>query len=230
MLPGHLALGVALKAFFPHVSAAPVIFGCAAHDILWGLTLLANVEHIQPDRQGSGPYLFFKLTSIDLTHSLLTASLLSLAWAAAFLPRGRSSAVAALLAALSHIASDWLTHNHDMALYPGSKEYFGCSLFKKLGVYEWALEAVFTGVLLEVARRRMDRRGVSTKPAWVIAGAMAVNMSPWLSPLWYVAGLEQPLAQQVAGALTIASLGAPCAYLTYYFNKEERKAGLRKQK
>ena len=108
MLPGHIALGVFLKSVFPRVGALPILFGVVFHDLLWGALLLANVEHIDPDREGSGPYIFFNLTSIDFTHSLLTASLLSLAWAALFVPRGGSSAVAALLAGVSHIASDWV--------------------------------------------------------------------------------------------------------------------------
>lgn len=109
MLPGHLALGVFIKSLFPRVGAGPIIFGSSVHDLIWGVTLLTNLEHIRPDREESGPYLFFNLTSIDLTHSLLTATLISLAWAAAFSPRGSPTAIAGLLAALSHIASDWLT-------------------------------------------------------------------------------------------------------------------------
>lgn len=117
-----------------------------------------------------------------------------------------------------------------MALYPGSTAHFGCSLYHKLGVYEWALEAAFTAALLAAAQYQFAQRGVRVTAAWVILGAMAVNMSPWLSPLWYVAGLKQPLAQHVAGALTLVSLGGPAAYLTYYFNRQEGRATLKKVK
>ncbi len=118
-----------------------------------------------------------------------------------------------------------------MALYPGSNEHFGCSLYKKLGTGEWVLEAAFTFALTFLAQTQFNKRGVSAKPAWIILGAMVANMSPWASPLWYVAGLKQPLAQEVAGALTLVSLGAPCAYLTWHFNKSEgKRTSLKKAK
>jgi membrane-bound metal-dependent hydrolase YbcI (DUF457 family) len=229
MLPGHIALGTAIASFFPDTGVAPAIFGACFHDLTWGVLLLLKVEHIEPDRAHSGPYIFFNLTGIDLTHSLLTSTLLTLAWAGLFAPRGRDAATAGLLAGASHILSDWATHNRDMPLYPGSSEHFGCAMYRKLGVWEWVFEGVFTFALTYLAQVQFNKRGVSVKPAWVILVAMVLNMSPWASPLWYVAGLRQPLAQQVAGALTVLSLGGPCVYLTYHFNKSLGKRTLLKK-
>lgn len=115
-----------------------------------------------------------------------------------------------------------------MALYPHSKQHFGCSLYRKWGVWEWVFEAAFSAACLAVAQAQFNKRGVSLRPVWILLTLIVLNMSPWTSVLWYIAGLKQPVASQVAGATTAVAFALPCAYLTHYFDKAERQARLKK--
>jgi membrane-bound metal-dependent hydrolase YbcI (DUF457 family) len=105
MFPGHIAIGVLLKSFLPSVPAAPVVWGIAIIDVVWGALCLLKIERVDPNR-AAGPYLFFDLTMIDYTHSLVTALFWSVLWAALFARSGRATVAAAFVAAFSHWLSD----------------------------------------------------------------------------------------------------------------------------
>ncbi len=222
MYVGHFAIGLVLKARYPRIPTLPLMLGVGFLDILDGLFILAGWDHVTPNLQ-AGPYLFFDLTFIDWDHSLAAALFWSLLWALLFV-RHRAVAVLAFVACFSHFIADWPMHNGDLALYPFADTHLGYGLWGRLGTAAWVLEGGFCLVLLAYAWRRSAARGVSLRwPALALA-VLFLNLSPWLSPMKHIAGLDAPAASLLHGALVTAGFLLPGLLLTWLVNRAERGA------
>lgn len=221
MFVGHLAIGVAIKAGSPRTPTWPILIGVSLMDIFNGLFSMLGINQVTPNL-ARGPYLFFDLTFIDWDHSLLMALVLAALWAAAMAALFRKDKTTAWLAGLavfSHFLADWPMHNRDLALYPYAAEHLGYGLWDRLGTASWLLEGLFSAALVAWAWRRMQAIGVSLMwPAALLTVAF-LNVSPWLSPLQWVAPLPQPWPQFLFGLLTGGSFVLMSGLLTWLINR-----------
>jgi len=219
MYIGHLAIGMAMKSASPKTPTLPIMLGVGFMDIVNGLFVMAGVDRVTPNLN-SGPYLYFDLTFIDWDHSLLMAAVLSQLWAALFW-RDTWTAWIAAFAVFSHFLADWPLHNHDLALYPYSVEHLGYGLWGKLGTTSWLLEGAFSLALIIFAEWRNSARGVSYKCAIIVLVLLFLQMSPWLSPMKFVAQLSEPATHLLHGALVTIGFLVPGLLLTWLINRGE---------
>jgi hypothetical protein len=217
---GHFAIAIAMKARKPDIPVLPIFVGVGLLDVLNGLFVVAGWDRVTANLS-SGPYLFFDLTFIDWDHSLVAAIVWSVLWGFAFSKR-RPVALAAALAAFSHFLADWPLHNGDLALYPHSVDHLGLGLWSSLGVGAWALEGVFTLVLCGYAWAMQARRGVSMLWPSVVVAALFANLSPWTSPMKWVAMLTEPAAHLAQGVLVATGFAVPGALLIWLVERAER--------
>ena len=220
MYVGHFAIGLALKARFPTVPALPIMLGAGFLDILDGIFIVLGWDRVAPNLF-AGPYLFFDLKFIDWDHSLLAGLFWSAIWGTFFL-RDRRVAALAFVAALSHLVADWPVHNHDMALYPHAETHVGYGLWGKLGTASWVLEGVFAAALAAYAWVASARRGVNLLWPLLLLAVLFLNLSPWLSPMKHVAGLDEPLTHLLHGTLVALGFLVPGALMTWLVNGAER--------
>ena len=190
--------------------------------IIDGLLVIAGADRVTPNLN-SGPYLFFDLTFIDWDHSLLMAIVLSLLWASLF-GRDKLTGWIAGLAVFSHFLADWPLHNHDLALYPYSREHLGYGLWGMLGTTSWLLDGALALMLIGFAEWRSRARGVSYKWATLILTLLFFQMSPWLSPMKLIAQLSEPLTHLLHGALVTIGFLVPGLLVTWLINRQERRA------
>jgi hypothetical protein len=219
---GHYAIGLAIKARRPEVPALPILLGVGFIDILDGLFVMAGIDRMTPNL-AAGPYLFFDLTFIDWDHSLLMAIFWSLVWGACFL-KDRSVALVAALAALSHFVADWPVHNRDLAWFPYSANHMGLGLWGRLGTGAWVLEGLFAAALVSYAWRSSARRGVSLVWPAVLLFVLFMQLSPWFSPMRFIAQLDEPAAHLVGGALVTLGFILPGLLLTWLLDRADRAA------
>jgi len=224
MYVGHFAVGMAIKAAKPELPSLPILLGVGFMDVVYGVFTALGIDRVTPNLK-SGPYLFFDLTFIDWDHSLLMAVVLSLLWAT-FFYKDRRVALAAGIASFSHFLADWPMHNNDLALYPHAQAHLGFGLWGKLGTGSWALEGVFAAVLIAYAWRESKERGVNLLWPTVLLALMFVNLSPWLSPMKFVAALDEPAAHLANGALVTIGFLVPGLLLTCLVNSAERKVAV----
>ncbi|NDZ16024.1 hypothetical protein C7T35_17935 [Variovorax sp. WS11] len=222
MYIGHFAIGLALKARYPAVPAVPIVFGAGFLDILDGLFIVLGWDRVTANLL-AGPYLFFDNTFIDWDHSLLAALFWSAIWGALFL-RDRRVAALAFVASLSHFVADWAVHNDDLALYPHAETHWGYGLWGKLGTASWVLEGVFAAALLAYAWAASARRGVSLFWPSIVLVVLFLGLSPWLSPMKQVAGLNEPWAHLLQGSLVTLGFLVPGTLLIRLVDKAESKA------
>lgn len=224
MFVGHLAVGVALKAGSLRTPTWPLLIGVSLMDILDGLFSVMGINQVTPNL-ARGPYLFFDLTFIDWDHSLLMALVLSTLWASLF-RKNKTTACLAGLAVFSHFLADWPMHNNDLALYPHSTGHLGYGLWGQLGTASWVLEGLFSAALLAWAWRRMQSIGVSLAWPTALLTVAFFNVSPWLSPLQWVAPLPQPWPALLFGLLTGGSFVLLSGMLIWLI---DRASGLARQ-
>jgi hypothetical protein len=196
------------------------MLGVGLMDIFDGLFIIAGADRVTPNFD-SGPYLFFDLTFIDWDHSLLMAVVLSLVWASLFW-RDKRTAWIAGLAVFSHFLADWPLHNHDLALYPYSDAHLGYGLWGKLGTISWLLEGAFCLGLIAFAEWRNSARGVSYRWAVLVMVLLFFQMSPWLSPMIFVAKLPEPAAHLLHGAVVAIGFLIPGLLLSWLIDRAER--------
>lgn len=224
MYVGHFAIGLALKARFPKVPAVPLLIGVGFLDIVNGLFVMLGLDRVTPD-PSAGPYLFFDLTFIDWDHSLAAALLWSALWAF-FFRADRRVAALAFAAAFSHFPADWLMHNGDLALYPYAATRLGLGLWGQLGTAAWLLEGAFAAVLGIYAWRANASRGVDWTWPCAAMGVLFLNLSPWLTPMKFVATLPEPAAHLVGGALVAVGFLVPALVVIWLIARADRRPAL----
>jgi hypothetical protein len=223
MYAGHFAVGLALKARFNKVPAVPIFLGIGMLDIIHGILTTAGIELVSPN-PASGPYLFFDLSWIDWSHSLLMAVVWSLAWGMLFMKNPRVALIAAA-AVFSHFLLDWPVHNHDLAIYPYGAYHTGLGLWGSLGVGSWLLEGAFCLPFLIFSWREGIRRGVRLFwPALLLLG-LFLNLSPWLSPMKIVAHLHEPLAHIAYGLMAVMGCLLAGLLMSWLVNRAEETSG-----
>ena len=155
MFIGHYGIGFALKKVEPGLSLGLLIFGAIMLDILFGVFLLAGVEHakIVPGATVVSPFEFY---DYPYSHSALGAVM----WAAAgFLaywlwPNGdrtqrKRPAFVLAIAIFSHFILDVISHTPDMTISGNNSPILGLSLWNSLAgtmIVEFGL--LFTGIVL----------------------------------------------------------------------------------
>ena len=91
----------------------------------------------------------------------------------------------------------------------------------KLGTISWLLEGAFCLALIAFAKWRNGTRGVSYKWAIVVLVLLFLQMSPWLSPMKWVAQLSEPAAHLLHGMLVTIGFLIPGLLLTWLINRAE---------
>lgn len=171
MFAGHYSAALALKAVQPRVPVWTLLLGAQFVDILWGLLVLADVEHFRlVPTLPSNP---LALEHMPYTHSLVatvfwSAVAFAVARRALNLPGAGAAAVAAVVA--SHWFLDLLVHRPDLPLVFGPP---------KLGLSLWnhPLPAYLLEVVLIVAS------------AWLCVRALGVGGRSLRMWLGFAAGL-----------------------------------------
>ena len=216
---GHFAVGMALKAKYRDVPLVPIMLGAGFLDVINGTLVALGIEKVTPNLHAL-PYLYFDLTFIDWDHSLLMAVLWSLLWGAFFLKDKRIAMIAALSCFL-HFIADLPMHNADMALYPYAQQYLDFGLWGKLGIWSWFFEIVFAAVLLAYAYVQHAKAGENILWQVCFIGLLALQMSPWTSPMKHVAMLPEPYASIVHGILVALGFIVPTIILVWLYKRSE---------
>lgn len=138
MFIGHYGIGLALKKVEPRLSLGMLIFGAVMLDILFGLFLLAGVEHakIIPGVTVVSPFEFY---DYPISHSAVGTVM----WAAAgFLaywlcPTGdhtqrKRPAFVFAIAIFSHFILDVISHTPDLTIFGNNSPRLGLSLWNSL--------------------------------------------------------------------------------------------------
>jgi len=133
-------------------------------------------------------------------------------------------AAIAALASFSHFIADWLMHNSDLAWYPYSEGHLGLGLWGRLGTTSWILEGVLAALLWAYAWSANARRGVSSLWPCLVLFVLFVQMSPWLSPMRFIATLGEPAAYLLGGALVGTGFIVPGLLLSWLIVRAERQA------
>ncbi len=150
---------------FAVLLAAPLLL-----DLLWPFFLLLGLEKV---RISPG---MTKLAPLDFvyypwSHSLLLCAIWAIAFALIyqFVTHYRRGTIAIACGVLSHWFIDWITHTHDMPLYPGGPR-FGLALWKSVeGTVFVELTMFAIGVWLYMAATRAcDRIGRFAFLAYVV--------------------------------------------------------------
>lgn len=217
---GHFAVGMALKAKYQDVPLLPVILGAGFLDVINGTLVAIGIEKVTPNLQ-TLPYLYFDLTFIDWDHSLLMAIVWSLIWGAFFF-KDKKITILAASSCFLHFIADIPMHNADLALYPYAQQYLGFGLWGKWGIWSWVFEIAFAMVLLTYAYIQHAKNGENI--AWQLGfiTLLALQMSPWTSPMKHVAMLAEPYASLLHGILVAVGFIVPTFVLLWLYNRSVR--------
>jgi len=132
MFLGHFAVGLAARPLAPRVPLPILLLAPQLMDVAWPILVALGVERAQvvPGHLAASPLV---LEHMPYSHSLLTG----LGWALALAliygiwSRDRRGALVVAALVLSHWLLDWISHEPDMPLAPGSASY-GLGLWRSL--------------------------------------------------------------------------------------------------
>lgn len=225
---GHYAVAAAVKAKEPDVPAAPLFFGTGFLDIMDGAFILMGLDKVTPNLKAS-PYLFFNLSFIDWDHSLVAALFWSWIWGLlCYYWYHKNSKVGLLsgLVAFSHFLCDVLMHNNDLAMFPFAKQHWGMGMWGQWKTWAWVFEVAFTAILLIYAYKASKDHGERIGWQILIIAFLAMNLSPWLSPMKIIATWGEPAATIGHGLLILAGFVLPAWLISWLYNKSDKKAGI----
>ncbi|TXT13515.1 hypothetical protein VHUM_00882 [Vanrija humicola] len=223
MYVGHLALGLLLSAAFPSVPPAAVIVGSTWLDLVNGLSTMVGVNTVAPNL-AAGPFLFFDLVFIDWDHSLLMALVLSTIWAGWYARSGGGVAVLAFVASFAHWLCDLPFHNADLAAYPHSIAHYGWGWWGRYLTYSWLLEGAFSAVCIAAAAALFARRGVDITRPVITCAVLFLDLSPWASPMYYIAQAGHPADYLLHGAAVTLGFAIPGYILVRMVKSAEARA------
>lgn len=138
MFIGHFGIGFALKKVEPGLNLGLLIFGAILADILFGVFLLAGVEHakIVPGATVVSPFEFY---DYPYSHSALGAIILAAAgflaywlWPTGDRTQRKRPAFVFAVAIFSHFILDVISHTPDMTLFGNNSPGLGLSLWNSL--------------------------------------------------------------------------------------------------
>lgn len=132
MFLGHFATGLAAKPLAPRASLPALLVAPQVLDLAWPVFVATGVEraHLERGHLAASPLV---LEHMPYSHSLVFA----LGWALAFalgylaITRDRRGAVVGAALVVTHWLLDWIAHEHDMPLWPGSARY-GLGLWRSV--------------------------------------------------------------------------------------------------
>ena len=181
MFVGHFAVAFATKRAAPRIPLSLLVGAVIALDLLWPILLLAGIETVRID-PGNTAFTPASFDHYPWSHSLV----MTLVWAALLalvaMPRLRSAALAAIVAAAvaSHWLLDFVTHRPDLPIWPGGPEY-GLGLWNSIPgtfIVEGAMFAVAVA-LYNAAFPARDRAGT-----WAFWGLVIFTGVIWASGPW----------------------------------------------
>ena len=185
MFVGHTAIALAAKAKAKNVSLGWLLATALMLDLLWPCFLLLGIEHVSI-RPGVTPFTPLVFDSYPWSHSLLMACVWGLVAAGIARWRGRSAAIAFLIAAVvvSHWVLDFASHVPDMPLWPGDSPRLGLGLWNSIPatlIVEGLLYLI--GIVIYVrCTRATDRIGSIGLWTFLIVSAVMWASGPWSVP------------------------------------------------
>ncbi|AWI51158.1 hypothetical protein DDU33_06550 [Actinobacillus porcitonsillarum] len=222
---GHFAVATALKASKPNVPALPLFIGAGVIDIVNGLMIIGGADTVRGNLE-TLPYLYFDLVFIDWDHSLLMAAVWSglFAWLCYHFYKSKNIAFWAFACSMLHWLADVPVHNQDLALYPYSDIKFGWGWWEKYGEWSWGIEVVFMLGLLAFAWWRSAKNQDKVNLTWqsLFLCATSLQMSPWLSPMKYVATLPDSIAYVIHGFLVTVGYIIPPLILVWMYARQNK--------
>jgi hypothetical protein len=160
---GHYGLAFAARRAAPRASLGSLFFAAQLLDFLWPIFLMLGLEHVRVQKglMAASP---LDLYDYPWSHSLATAALWGVLFAALYFARARDRRGALVLGALvvSHWVLDLIMHRPDLPLWPGGSLYLGFGAWNSVPL-TLALESTFyvAGVWLYLrATRAKDAAGV----------------------------------------------------------------------
>ncbi len=124
MFLGHFAVGLAARPLAPRLPLAVLLAAPQALDLVWPVMVGLGLERarIEPGHLEASPLV---LEHMPYSHSLVAALGWALLCALGYrlVTRDRRGAVVVAALVLSHWLLDWVSHEPDMPLWPGSGRY-----------------------------------------------------------------------------------------------------------
>lgn len=167
MIIGHIASGLLVQYFavnsvdrskIRHYPSWCTIFGATLNDIMTGIFLLMGIENIRsnPNFKPLG----LDLTYIDWTHSFLMILFWSIIWSiychitVNLTNTNRRIWFYSFLSVMSHLLTDYIVHQPDMAPYPNANIKYGLSLWKYIPLISWIGELLLILISMALIRTR----------------------------------------------------------------------------
>lgn len=157
MIVGHIASGLLVQYFAlknnPQSKTSIdypswcTIFGATLNDIITGIFLIIGIENVRSNPQFKP--LGIDLIYIDWTHSFLMIIIWAIVWAMYChvtvnqTHRANQVWLYSFLAVMSHLLTDYVVHQPDMALYPNAYPKHGLSLWWYIPIISWIAELLF---------------------------------------------------------------------------------------
>ena len=173
MIIGHIASGLVVQYFalqnrdrskIRNYPSWCTILGATLNDIITGIFLLFGIERIRsnPNFKPLGLDLIY----IDWTHSFLMIAIWSLLWAAFChvtvnrTSRGHQVWFYSFMACMTHLLTDYVVHQPDMAPYPNAHTKYGLSLWQSIPIISWIGELLLILAAIGLIRTRYGRNKV----------------------------------------------------------------------
>jgi membrane-bound metal-dependent hydrolase YbcI (DUF457 family) len=183
MFIGHIAVGFASKRFAPRTSLGLLLGATMFADLLWPVLLAFGLERVRIDSTARWSNLDF--VSYPWSHSLAALVFWATVCAGIYwaVTRYRPGAVLIWIGVVSHWVLDWITHQPDMPLWPGSALY-GLGLWNSIaGTITVELAMLAAGLWLYLrATRAGDRIGLYAMAAFVALIVYIEISSPFGAP------------------------------------------------
>src|SRR5215510_9959715 len=214
MLVGHLALGLVAKRIEPKISLGAWMLAVLLADLLCFAFLIVGVEHFDAEPGVTSGRIVARNIYFVYSHSLLMNAIWAALFAAAYFLRRRYARGAWLLfaAVLSHWLLDFVSHNPDMPLAPGTSAVYGLGLWnsipatliieggfwllaiilyvgaahpkKRAGIYAfWPVIALFTLLWYGNIKRGIDPNPVRAGIGGLILFSLVVAWAYWMNRL-----------------------------------------------
>lgn len=140
------------------------------------------------------------------------------------IPQVFQTALVAFIASFSHWLCDLPFHNLDLAAFPYSVEHYGWGWWGRFLTGAWLIEGVFSAVCLAFAVDLFAQRGVNVKGPIAVCVGLFLSLSPWASPMYYIAQLPPPYDYLVQGASVSAGFVGPAWLIVRMLDGAERAA------
>lgn len=200
VLVGHLAVGFAAKRIEPRISLGTTVLASMLPDLLWGIFMLAGIEHVQ-FRQVRGAGNYFAASEFAYSHSLLMDTIWAAALAGTYFGRRGYPRGAWLLFAvvLSHWVLDVASHRPDMTLAPGVHKFLGLGLWTSIPATLIVEGGMWLAAIVVYVRATRPRNLAGTYIFWSVVALLTLA--------WYnnIAGPPPPNASAAGISASFSS-------------------------